>query len=239
MSGRRKSIDHFLLTALGVTPAHSYDAAMSEAVPPSDASDAADHKRRMQALNEEQKKKVQSKNEQRGILIVNTGDGKGKSTAAFGLALRAAGSQLRVGLVQFIKGNWKTGEKEALKRFPEIDHVVSGKGFTWVTQDKQKDIAAARAGWEAALEMIRASDSSEPKYHVVILDELNVALSHQQLPLDEVVEALRNKPKMLNVVVTGRGAAQELIDIADTVTEMTPVKHAFDAGIQAQRGIEF
>jgi len=216
-----------------------YDPAMNEEVPSDDASQQDNHKQKMQALNEEQRKKVNSKTLRRGVIVVNTGNGKGKSTAAFGLALRAAGNRQRVGLVQFIKGNWKTGEKEALKRFPEIDHVVSGEGFTWVTQDKDRDIAAAREGWETALEMIRASAGDDPKYQVVILDELNVALGHEQLQLEEVLDALRNKPTMLSIVITGRGAPSELIELADTVTEMTPVKHAFEAGIRAQRGIEF
>lgn len=199
----------------------------------------AEHRERMQALKAEQDAKVREKRERKGLIIVNTGDGKGKSTAAFGLALRAVGNQMRVGLVQFIKGTWKTGEKTVLARFEEIDHVVSGEGFTWNTQDKQADIKAARAGWEQAKEMIEASRGENPKYGLIILDEINIALQYDYLPVDEIVDALKNKPHNLHIVLTGRNAKPEVIDVADTVTEMKPIKHAFDAGIQAQRGIEF
>jgi cob(I)alamin adenosyltransferase len=210
---------------------------MTDEINPSD--DAATHKEQMEALRKEQAAKVKSKTEDRGIVLVNTGDGKGKSTAGFGLAIRAAGCGQKVGVVQFIKGTWKTGEAEALKRFPEIRHVVSGEGFTWNTQDKSKDIAAVRRGWDIVLEMIEASRSETPEYELLVLDELNIALSYGYLPVSEVVEALRNKPRELSICITGRGAPQELIDVADTVTEMKPIKHAFDAGIRARRGIEF
>lgn len=203
------------------------------------ASEQEEHKARMQALKQEQQEKVRSKTIRRGVILVNTGNGKGKSTSAFGLALRAVGNGQKVGLVQFIKGKWKTGEKVALARFPEIDHVVSGAGFTWDTQDRESDIKAARAGFDAALAMFEQSRGDTPKYQLVILDELNVALRYDQLPLEEVLTALRNKPPQLHVLITGRDAPQELIDLADTVTDMTPIKHAFDAGIAAARGIEF
>jgi cob(I)alamin adenosyltransferase len=144
-----------------------------------------------------------------------------------------------VGIVQFIKGDWKTGEAEAFKRFDEITHVVSGEGFTWNTQDKSKDIAAARKGWEAACKMIEDSRGQDPAYDVVILDELNIALGFDYLPIEEVVRVLANKPRELSIIVTGRGAKPELIEVADTVTEMQPIKHAFEAGIRARRGIEF
>jgi cob(I)alamin adenosyltransferase len=201
--------------------------------------DAETHKEKMEALRQEQAAKVRSKTEERGIVLVNTGDGKGKSTAGFGLAIRAAGCGQKVGLVQFIKGTWKTGEAEALKRFPEIRHVVSGEGFTWNTQDKAKDIEAARRGWNIAVEMIEASRGDNPEYSLVILDELNIALSYGYLPVDEVVQAIVNKPRELSICITGRGAPPELINVADTVTEMKPIKHAFDAGILARRGIEY
>ena len=201
--------------------------------------EAEAHKERMEALRKEQSAKVRSKTLDRGIVVVNTGDGKGKSTAAFGLAMRAAGSGQHVGLVQFIKGTWKTGEAEALKRFPEVKHVVSGEGFTWNTQDKSKDIAAARRGWDIALEMIEQSRGEQAKYSLVILDELNIVLSYGYLPVEEVVEAMRNKPEQLSICITGRGAPDELIEVADTVTEMRPIKHAFEAGIKARQGIEF
>jgi cob(I)alamin adenosyltransferase len=197
------------------------------------------HKEQMQALKQEQDAKVRSKLTERGIVIVNTGDGKGKSTAGFGLAMRAAGSGQRVAIIQFIKGTWKTGEGEALKRFPEITHVVSGDGFTWNTQDREKDIASARRGWQQAVEMIEASRGPEPKYNLIVLDELNIALHYEYLPVEEVVAVLRNKPTELSICLTGRGAKPEIIEVADTVTEMRSVKHAFDTGIQARRGIEF
>jgi cob(I)alamin adenosyltransferase len=193
----------------------------------------------MQELKEEQDRKVREHTIERGIVLVNTGDGKGKSTAGFGMALRAVGCGQKVGIVQFIKGTWKTGEAEVFKRFPEITHVVSGEGFTWNTQDKEKDIAAAREGWRTACKMIEDSRGENPAYDVVILDELNIALGCDYLPIEEVVAVLRKKPTELSICVTGRGAKQELIDAADTVTEMRSIKHAFDAGIRARRGIEF
>jgi cob(I)alamin adenosyltransferase len=199
----------------------------------------AAHKARMQKIKEEQDAEVRSKTIKRGVIVVNTGDGKGKSTAAFGVAMRAAGHGQRVGIVQFIKGTWKTGEGAAFKRFPEIDHVTAGDGFTWNTQDRAKDIALTRAGWEAAKQMIEDSRGEEPKYSVVILDELNIVLGYDYLPLEEVLPVLKNKPEALSIIITGRGAKDELIEIADTVTEMRPIKHAYQAGIKARRGIEF
>ncbi len=198
-----------------------------------------EHKQKMQALKAEQDAAVRAKHEKRGVIVVNTGDGKGKSSSAFGVAIRAAGHGQRVGLVQFIKGTWKTGEQAALKRFPEITHVVSGDGFTWNTQDREQDIASARAGFERAKEMIEATRVGVDPYDVIILDELNIALYYDYLPVDEVVSVLANKPLELSIVVTGRGAKPELIAIADTVTEMRPIKHAYEAGIAARRGIEF
>ena len=185
---------------------------MSEDEIPPSQDEAAAHKARMEALRQEQAEKVRSKTQDRGIVIVNTGDGKGKSTAAFGLAIRAAGSGQNVGLVQFIKGTWKTGEAEALKRFPEVRHVVSGEGFTWNTQDKTADIAAARRGWDIALEMIEQSRGPEPKYSLVILDELNIVLSYGYLPVEEVVRTVLDKPTELSICITGRGAPEALVD---------------------------
>ena len=197
------------------------------------------HRQRMKEVKKAQDAEVRSKEISRGIILVHTGDGKGKSTAAFGLAIRAAGHGQRVGLVQFIKGTWKTGEKKSFARFPEIDHVVSGDGFTWNTQDRQKDIASARRGWEAAVAMIEQSRGDDPKYDLVILDELNVVIRMDYLPIEEIVEVLANKPEDLSICVTGRGAKNELIEIADTVSEMRMVKHAYKAGIKARRGVEF
>ena len=199
----------------------------------------AEHKARMEKLKAEQDAEVRSKTIKRGVLIVNTGDGKGKSTAGFGVALRAAGHGQRVGVVQFIKGTWKTGEQAAFARFPEIDYVVAGEGFTWNTQDRAQDIALTRKGWDAVKEMIEASRGEHPKYQVIVLDEINIVLGFDYLPIEEVVEVLGNKPTELTIVATGRGAKQELIDIADTVTEMRMIKHAYTAGIKARRGVEF
>lgn len=197
------------------------------------------HRQRMKDVKKAQDAEVRSKEISRGIVLVNTGDGKGKSTAAFGLAIRAAGHGQRVGVVQFIKGTWNTGEQRALQRFPEIEHVVSGDGFTWNTQDREKDIASVRRGWEIALSMIEDSRGPDPKFSVIVLDELNVAIGMNYLPVEEVVEALTNKPDELTICVTGRGAKQELIEVADTVSEMRPIKHAYEAGIKARRGVEF
>ena len=176
-----------------------------------------------------------TKTEERGLIIVHTGKGKGKSTAAFGLVLRALGHGMRVGIVQFVKGAWATGEREALRRFPELVSMrAMGEGFTWETQDRARDIAAARAAWTLAQEMI-----ANPAYKLVLLDELNIVLRYDYLPLGEVVETLRGKPRDLHVIVTGRNAKPELIEIADLVTEMTLVKHPFRDGVKAQPGIEF
>jgi len=176
-----------------------------------------------------------TKTEERGLLIVHTGTGKGKSTAAFGMVLRAIGHGMRVGIVQFIKGVWDTGERHVLERFP---HLVTcramGEGFTWDTQDRARDIAAARAAWEAAKALI-----SDPGYRLILLDELNIVLRYDYLPIEEVVETLKGKPRDLHVIVTGRNAKPELIEMADLVTEMTLVKHPFRGGVKAQAGIEF
>ena len=200
---------------------------------------AADHKQRMLELQAEQKSKVAKADIERGILIVNTGDGKGKSSSAFGTAIRAAGHGQKVGIMQFIKGTWKTGETESFKRFPEIEHLVSGDGFTWNTQDMNEDTASARHGWEQTVDMIERCRNEEPAYDLIVLDELNIALRYDYLDITEVVDVLSNKPEKLNIIVTGRDAKAELIAIADTVTEMAMVKHAFEAGIRAQKGVEF
>ena len=177
---------------------------------------------------------------EKGLLIVHTGKGKGKSTAAFGLVARAIGNGLRVGVVQYVKGKWQTGERVVLERFPDqADIRTMGEGFTWETQDRARDIRAARTAWEASKEMIEACRSDPPRYDLVLLDELNIVLRYGYLPLDDVCAFLAGKPPALHVVVTGRNARPELLDIADTVTEMTMVKHHFKAGVKAQKGIEF
>jgi cob(I)alamin adenosyltransferase len=175
------------------------------------------------------------KTEERGLVIVHTGTGKGKSTAAFGMVMRCLGHGLKVGIVQFIKGAWDTGERHVLERFPELVTCrAMGEGFTWETQDRARDIAAARAAWDAAKAMI-----ADPGYHLVLLDELNIVLRYDYLEIAEVVAALKAKPRDLHVVVTGRNAKPELMEMADLVTEMTLVKHPFRSGVKAQKGIEF
>jgi cob(I)alamin adenosyltransferase len=172
---------------------------------------------------------------EKGLLIVHTGAGKGKSTAAFGLLLRALGTGWRCGVVQFIKGAWETGERKAFQRFADqLTWRTMGEGFTWETQDRQRDIAAARAAWAAAEEMM-----ADPAIRLLVLDELNVALRYDYLPLAEVVAALKARRADLHIVVTGRNAKPELIEAADLVTEMAAVKHHFAAGVKAQAGIEF
>ncbi|HJU16522.1 MAG TPA: cob(I)yrinic acid a,c-diamide adenosyltransferase [Stellaceae bacterium] len=172
---------------------------------------------------------------ERGLVIVHTGTGKGKSTAAFGLVLRCLGHGMRVGIVQFVKGAWQTGERLALARFADLVTCrAMGEGFTWDTQDRARDIAAARAAWAMAQAMI-----ADPAYDLVLLDELNIVLRYDYLPLAEIVAALKAKPPALHIVVTGRNAKPELIEAADLVTEMRLVKHPFRAGVKAQRGIEF
>ena len=171
----------------------------------------------------------------KGLLMVNTGPGKGKSTAAFGLVLRALGHDWRVGIVQFIKGAWHTGERKALERFPDLVvwHTL-GEGFTWETQDRQRDIAAAAKAWDMARTLME-----DASIRLLVLDELNIALRYGYLDLADVVAALQNRRGDLNIVVTGRNAKPELIEIADLVTEMTLLKHHFAAGVKAQPGIEF
>ncbi len=197
------------------------------------------HRLEMIALKEKQDAEVRSRKEKKGLLIVNTGDGKGKSTAGFGLAMRAAGHGFRVAVVQFTKGSWKTGEAEAFKRFPEIDHFIVGDGFTWDTQNREEDMRRARDGFALATKLIDECRSETPKYKLIVLDELNIITRYEYLPIDLVVNTLANKPPELHICVTGRDANAALIDLADTVTEMRVIKHAYEAGIRAQRGVEF
>ena len=181
-------------------------------------------------------KMMTEKTIEKGLLIVHTGKGKGKSTAAFGMVMRSIGHGFRTGIVQFVKGRWDTGERSVLGRFPDlVTFKAMGEGFTWETQDRARDIAAAKAGWEKAKELI-----ADPELHMVVLDEINIALRYDYLDLNEVVEFLQtSKPPLTHVVLTGRNAKQELIDAADLVTEMTLVKHPFRSGIKAQPGVEF
>ncbi|WP_027135868.1 cob(I)yrinic acid a,c-diamide adenosyltransferase [Geminicoccus roseus] len=176
-----------------------------------------------------------SKTEEKGLVVVHTGTGKGKSTAAWGMVLRCLGHGYKVGIVQFVKGAREIGERVIFEKFADqLRFVAHGEGFTWETQDRQKDIALARAAFDAAKEMM-----ADPEVRMVVMDELNIALRYDYLPMDEVLETLRNKRPDLHVVITGRNAKPELIEAADLVTEMQLVKHPFRAGIKAQAGIEF
>ena len=193
------------------------------------------HADKMRKKKEARTRMLATKTEERGLLMVHTGKGKGKSTAAFGMVFRALGHGFRIGIVQFVKGAWATGERDVLAKFPDLVTIKAmGEGFTWDTQDRQRDLAAARAAWEEAKRMI-----ADPAYKMILLDELNIVLRYDYLPLDEVLDVLRNKPRDLHLIVTGRNAKDELIEIADLVTEMTEIKHPFRAGVKAQPGVEF
>jgi cob(I)alamin adenosyltransferase len=201
----------------------------------SEAERDAYHADKMKKKKEARIRMLATKTEERGLLIVHTGKGKGKSTAAFGMVFRALGHGFKTGIVQFVKGAWATGERDVLAKFPELVTIKAmGEGFTWDTQDRQRDLAAARAAWDEAKRMI-----ADPAYRMVLLDELNIVLRYDYLPLDEVLDVLRNKPRDLHIIVTGRNAKEELIEIADLVTEMTEIKHPFRSGVKAQAGIEF
>ena len=193
------------------------------------------HAEKMRKKKEARNKILATKTEEKGLLIVHTGKGKGKSTAAFGMVFRALGHGYKVGVVQFVKGAWSTGERDILLKFPDLVTISAmGEGFTWDVADRQRDIAAARSAWEAAKRLI-----ADPSYKMVLLDELNIVLRYDYLPLEEVLETLRQKPRDTHVIVTGRNAKDELIELADLVTEMTEIKHPFRAGVKAQPGVEF
>lgn len=192
------------------------------------------HLARMQRKKAIMDERIASAPNECGLLLVLTGNGKGKSSSAFGMLARAMGHGMQCGVVQFIKGRNSTGEEIFFRRFPEqVRYHVMGEGFTWETQDRQRDIAAAEAAWQVSREMLR-----DPAIGLVVLDELNIALKHGYLDLEQVLSDLQARPPMQHVLVTGRGAKPELIDLADTVTEMGVIKHAFQAGIKAQKGIE-
>ena len=196
----------------------------------------AEHKAAMQALKAERDELMATKTDEApGLLLVHTGDGKGKSTAAFGMVARALGWNQKVGIVQYIKGKWITGERQFFKKFPgQVRYEIMGQGFTWDTQDRAQDIKAAEAAWATSVEMLH-----DPELDLVILDELNIALRYDYLDIDKVVADLNARPRDKHVVITGRNAKPELLAIADLVTEMTLVKHPFEQGIKAQRGIDF
>lgn len=201
----------------------------------SNSDENARYREKMQKRKDVQDQEVASKTVEKGILAVHTGSGKGKSTAAFGLALRALGHGRRVVVVQFIKGAWMTGERSALERFDDLlEWHTMGEGFTWETQDRSRDIAACERAWEVAKAALKRDDVG-----LVVLDELNIALRYDYLPLEQVLSDLKDRPLMQHVVITGRNAKPALVEAADLVTEMTLVKHHFSVGVKAQAGFEF
>ncbi len=197
--------------------------------------DEARHRMKMEKRKAVQDAEVESKPiAHKGLLMVHTGPGKGKSTAAFGLALRALGHGWKVGVVQFGKGAWRSGERDMLEKLGSVSWHTLGEGFTWETQDRARDEAAARRAWDKARELM-----DDPAIRLLVLDELNISLRYEHLPLAQVLTAFAARRDDLNIVVTGRNAKPELIAAADLVTEMTLVKHHFAAGVKAQEGIEF
>ncbi len=202
---------------------------------PADIDEQARHKAKMANRKAVQDAEVADKTVEKGLLIVHTGKGKGKSTAAWGLLLRAIGRGLRCGVVQFGKGAWQTGERAAVERLgDQVEWHTLGEGFTWETQDRNRDVEAARRAWAKARELM-----ANPAIRLIVLDELNIALRYDHLDIKDVVEALKARRPDQHIVVTGRNAKPELIEAADLVTEMTLVKHHFAAGVKAQEGIEF
>ena len=210
---------------------------MAAPKPTNPAEDAARHAQKMAKKKAARDKIMATKEGEKGLIIVHTGAGKGKSSSGFGMILRCIAHGMPCAVVQFIKGAWDTGERRLIEgHFGDLcQFFAMGEGFTWETQDKEKDIAAARRGWEKAKELIR-----DDRNRMVLLDEINIALRYDYLPVAEVVEFLKTeKPAMTHVVLTGRNAKEELIEIADLVTEMTLVKHPFRSGIKGQKGVEF
>lgn len=208
---------------------------MSE--PATDDAVNARHNDKMRKVKAARDRMMATKTAERGLLIVHTGNGKGKTSAALGMVFRHIGHDMPVGIVQFTKSaKWDTGEARLLRKFPDLVTLhIMGEGFTWETQDRARDIAAARAGWEQAKALIR-----DDRHHLVLLDELNIVLRYDYLPLDEVLDFLRTeKPDDKHVVITGRNAHDRLVEMADLVTDMTMVKHPFRQGVKAQKGIEF
>ncbi|MFK4794049.1 cob(I)yrinic acid a,c-diamide adenosyltransferase [Sphingobium sp. ZW T5_29] len=193
------------------------------------------HAEKMKKKQAAHGKIMATKTQEKGLLIVHTGKGKGKTTAALGMVVRAIGHGRRVGVVQFVKGAMTTGEKAVFDAFPEqVDFKPMGEGFTWNTQDRERDIALTRTAWNEVKRMI-----ADPSYDMVLADELNIALRYDYLPLEEVLEAVRARDEMKHVIITGRNAPETLIEAADLVTEMTLVKHPFRSGVKAQAGIEY
>jgi len=198
-------------------------------------SDADDHKQKMQERQAQQRARVaELQDPEKGLVLVHTGTGKGKSSSAFGVVIRALGWKQRVGVVQFIKGKWKTGERLFFDRLGEVTWHTMGEGFTWDTQDKDRDIAAAQAAFGKAREMMESGE-----YDLVVLDEINIAMRYEYLSVADVIAGLEARDARTGVVLTGRDAKPKLCDYADLVTEMTEVKHPFKAGIKAQRGVDY
>jgi cob(I)alamin adenosyltransferase len=199
------------------------------------SADDQEHRAKMARIKAAKDRLYAGKTVEKGLLIVHTGTGKGKSTAAWGLVMRCLGHGLKVGVVQFVKGRRETGERAFLKRFPDLVRVeVMGEGFTWETQDRERDVAAARSALEAAEAML-----ADPDLHLVVLDELNIVLRYRTLDLAEVLRVLSGRRPGLHAVVTGRNAPPELVEAADLVTEMRLVKHPFRAGVKGQLGVEY
>ena len=193
------------------------------------------HSEKMKRLKTSKQKIFEKKTMKKGLIIVHTGTGKGKSTAAFGMVCRALGHGMRVGVIQFVKGKWETGEKKILEAFShQVTVHTMGEGFTWDTQDLNRDIAAADAAWSQAKVMMQ-----DPSYSMILLDELNIVLRYDYLSIDDVVKTIKGKREDLHIIITGRNAKEELIEISDLVTEMTMIKHPFRSGFKAQAGIEF
>lgn len=196
----------------------------------------AAHAEEMKKIQSAHREKMSEKKEaDRGLFLILTGDGKGKSSSAFGSIIRALGWGHSVGVVQYVKGNWKTGERQFFEKYPDlVTWHTMGQGFTWDTQDREQDIEAARAAWDVSAKMLASGD-----YDLVVLDELNIVLRYDYLPVDEVLAGLVNRHPRTSVMVTGRGAKEALRDKADLITEMTPIRHPFEAGIKAKRGIDY
>ncbi|SLN10595.1 Cob(I)yrinic acid a,c-diamide adenosyltransferase [Falsiruegeria litorea R37] len=198
-------------------------------------SDAENHKEKMKEVQAKHRERVsQLQDPEQGLVLIHTGKGKGKSSSAFGVVVRALGWGHKVAVVQFIKGKWKTGERRFFEEHGQVTWHTMGEGFTWDTQDKDRDIAAAQAAFGKAANLIASGD-----YDLVVLDEINIALRYEYLSVEQVIEALDKRTEKTGVILTGRDAPQALCDYADLVTEMTEIKHPFKAGIKAQRGVDF
>ncbi|WP_019612378.1 cob(I)yrinic acid a,c-diamide adenosyltransferase [Thioalkalivibrio sp. AKL7] len=198
-----------------------------------DAAKAERHAQRMARKKEVVDRKIAEAQEEKGVFLILTGNGKGKSSSGFGMVARALGHGMQVGIVQFIKGQFATGEEAFFRGQDHVQYHVMGEGYTWETQDREKDVEAAREAWAHARDMLR-----DPNVDLVLLDELHIALKYQYLDVDEVLGDLANRPPMQHVITTGRAAPKAMIEAADTVSEIGVVKHAFQAGIKAQKGIE-